>query len=110
MAKEFKQYAANMGIIVKNTPVEAYHSIGIVERYHRPLRRVYSIITSEIPGIKPNLALQMFFKAINNLVGPNGLIPSLLVFGAYPKMTELDASSPTIKQRAMTIKKAMDKV
>ena len=26
----------------------------------------------------------MVIKAINNLVGPNGIIPALLVFGAYP--------------------------
>ena len=57
MAKKFKQYAANMGIIVKNAPIEAYHFIGMVERYHKPLQRVYSIITTEIPGIKNNLAL-----------------------------------------------------
>lgn len=41
MAREFKQYATNMGIIVKNVPVEAHHSIGKVERYHGPLRRIY---------------------------------------------------------------------
>ena len=110
MAKKFKQYAANMGIIVKNALVEAHHSIGMVERYHGPLRRVYSIVTSEIPGIEPDLALQMSFKAINDSVGPNGLVPTLLVFGAYPRMTELDAPSPSISQRAMAMKKAMDEV
>ena len=110
MAKEFKQYAANMGIIVKNAPVEAHHSIGMVERYHGPLRRVYSIISTEIPGIEPDLALQMSFKTINDSVGPNGLVPTLLVFGAYPRMTELDAPSPSITQRAMAMKKAMDEV
>ena len=46
MAKEFKQYAANMDIIVKNAQEEAHHSIGMVERYHGPLRQVYSIITT----------------------------------------------------------------
>lgn len=55
-----------MDIIIENTLVEAYHSIKMVERYHGPLWQVYSIITIEIPGIEPNLALQMSFKAINN--------------------------------------------
>ena len=110
MAKEFKQYAANIGIIVKNAPVEAHHSIGMVEYYHGPLRRVYSIITTEIPGIEPDSALQMSFKAINDSVGPNGLVPTLLVFGAYPRMTESDAPSPSITQRAMVMRKAMDEV
>ena len=110
MAKEFKQYAANMGIIIKNAPVEAHHSIGMVERYHGPLQRVYSIIITEISGIEPELALQMSFKAINDSVGPNGLVPTLLVFGAYPRMTELDAPSPSITQRGIAMKKAMDEV
>jgi hypothetical protein len=38
----------------------------------------------------------MAFKAINDLVGPDGLVPTLLVFGAYPRMVEADAPSPTI--------------
>lgn len=110
VAREFKQYAINMGIIVKNVPVEAHHSIGKVERYHEPLRRIYMIIINEIPGIEPDLALQMSFKAINDSVGPNGLVPTLLVFGAYPRMVELDAPSPTITQRSLAMRKAMDEV
>ena len=90
MAKKFKQYVTNIGIIIKNIPIEEYHSIDMVKHYHRPLQQVYSIIITEILGIKPELALQIFFKAINNLVGLNGLVFILLVFGAYPRMTELD--------------------
>ena len=56
-SREFKQSAANMGIVVKTVPVEAHHSIGLVERYHGPLRRVYTIIATEIFGIDPKLAL-----------------------------------------------------
>ena len=37
MAKEFKQDVANIGIIVKNTLVEANHFIGMVKHYHGPL-------------------------------------------------------------------------
>lgn len=99
-----------MGIIVKNVPVKAHHSIRLVERYHGPLRCVYSIITKEIPGISPELAMQMSLKALNNFVGPNGLIPTLLVFGAYPQMVEMDASSPTITQRTIVMEKAMEEV
>jgi hypothetical protein len=41
VSKEFKEYANTMGIRTKAVPVEAHNSIGIVERYHGPLRRVY---------------------------------------------------------------------
>ena len=90
--------------------VEAYHFIGIVEHYHGPLRQVYSIITTKISRIEPDLVFQMSFKAINNSVGPNGLVPTLLVFGAYPIMTELDALSLSITQHAMAMKKAIDEI
>lgn len=85
-----------MGIIVKNALVKAHYSIGIVEQYRGPLRQVYSIIISKIPFISPDLALQTVFKAINNSVGPNRLVPTLLVFDAYPRMIEQDAASPGI--------------
>ena len=33
--------------------------------------------------------------------------PTLLVFGAYPKMSQLDLPAPTIAQRATAVKKAI---
>ncbi len=110
MAKEFKQYIANMGIIIVNTPVEAHHSIGIVKRYHGPLQQVYSIITTEILSIEPELALWLSFKTINDSVSPNGIVFTLLVFGAYLRITELDAPSLSITQHGMAMKKAMDEI
>ena len=107
ISKEFKQYANTMGIRTKAVPVEAHNSIGIVERYHSPLRQAYQIIVVELPGIDRDAALQMAFKAINDTAGPDGLVPTLLVFGAYPRMVESDAPSPSVIQRANAIKKAM---
>ena len=52
----------------------------------------------------------MSFKAINDSVGPNGLVPTLLVFGAYPRMTEQEALSPLITQRVTAMRKAIDEV
>lgn len=76
-----------MRIIIKNVSVEAYYSISIVKHYHKPLQQVYSIITIEISDIKPDLTLQMSFKAMNNSVGPIELVFTLLVFGIYLRMT-----------------------
>lgn len=110
MAKEFKQYIVNIGIIIKNDPIKAHHFMGMVERYYGFLQQVYSIITTKIPGIKSDLAFQMSFKPFNNLIGPNGLVATLLVFGTYPRMTKLDALSPSIPQRAIAIKQAIDEI
>jgi hypothetical protein len=76
-----------MEIKVKEVPVKAHNSIGKVERYHTPLRRAYEIISLELEGASEELILQMAVKAVNNSAGPDGLIPTLLVFGAYPRMT-----------------------
>ena len=110
ISKEFKEYARTMGIDTKAAPVEAHNSIGMVERYHGPIRRAYQIIMTEIPGIDKEMGLQMAFKAINDSAGPDGLVPTLLVFGAYPRMVQLDAPSLTVTQRASAIKKAMAEI
>ena len=52
----------------------------------------------------------MAFKAINDIVGPNRLILTLLVYSAYPRITEHNPLSLLIAQRALAIKKAMAKV
>ena len=48
------------------------------------LRYIYKIISSEPKGTSKELTLQMAVKAINNSASPDGLVPILLVFGAYP--------------------------
>jgi hypothetical protein len=99
-----------MGIKVKIVPVEAHNSIRIVERYHGPIRRAYFIITAEIQGINKDMALQMAFKAINDTAGPDGLVPTLLVYSALPRMVEYDAPSPSVAQRSAALKKAMTEI
>jgi len=37
-----------------------------------------------------DIALQMAFKAINDIVGLNRLVLTLLVYSAYPQITEYD--------------------
>jgi hypothetical protein len=52
----------------------------------------------------------MAIKAVNNTAGPNGLVPTLLVYGAYPRMTNLDPSAPSIIDQAAIIWKAMSEI
>jgi hypothetical protein len=58
---EFKQLALSMSIKVKEVLVEAYNSVGLVERYYAPLRRAYEIIKEELKDEKINkdMILQM---------------------------------------------------
>ena len=107
-ASEFQQNARALTIQTKCVPVEAAQSMGRVERYHGPLRRAYQIISEEIRAPKP-LRLQMAVKAINDTAGPDGLVPTLLVFGTYPRLTT-DEIAPSISQRAAAVKRAMKEV
>lgn len=109
-AQEFRQSARSMGISIKEVPVEAHNSIGKVERYHAALRRAYEIIRAESPSTPPEAALQSALKAINDTAGPEGIVPTLLVFGAYPRMTEESPPSPDITARAEAIRKATKEV
>ena len=115
-SNEFQQYANSLAIITNEVPVEAAHSIGIVERYHKPLRRAYTVIMDEfkengnITMWNKALILQMAVKAINDTAGPDGITPTLLVFGAFPRMSELNPPAPSIAQRATAIKKAMAEI
>jgi hypothetical protein len=56
------------------------------------------------------MALQMTFKAINDFISPNSFILTLLVYGAYLRITKNDPLLLTILQRAIAIKKAIVKV
>lgn len=88
-------------------PVEAAHSVSIVERYHSPLRRALNIIHMESPDIGFECALQMAVKAINDSVGPDGLVPMLLVFGALPRLRlPTDHPMPSTFKRAVALGKA----
>jgi hypothetical protein len=49
-------------------------------------------------------------KAINNTVGPEVLVPTLLVYGAYPRMNDLDHPTLSMTQRAKAIKYAMEEI
>ena len=51
--------------------------------------------------------LQMAVKAVNDTAGPNGLVPTLLVYEVYPRMSNLDPSAPPIMDQAAVIRKAV---
>ena len=52
----------------------------------------------------------MAVKAVNNTASPNGLVPTLLVYGAYLRISKLDPSAPSVIDRAAIIQKAMAEI
>jgi hypothetical protein len=111
MGNKFVNNARILAIEIEKIPVEAHHSIGKIERYHGPIRRAFEIITADLGNdVTPDNALQMAVKAINDTAGPNGLVPTLLVFGTYPRLSPSSPPFPSITARAAAVRKAMAEV
>jgi hypothetical protein len=52
----------------------------------------------------------MAVKAVNDTAGPNGLVPTLLVFGTYPRLAKTSPPSPLIAARATAVHKAISEI
>ena len=52
----------------------------------------------------------MAVKAVNNTAGPDGLVPTLLVFGTYPRLAKTSPPSPSIAARATAVHKAISEI
>ena len=52
----------------------------------------------------------MAVKAVNDLVGPDRIIPTLLVFGVYPRLTKIDPLSLSVTKRIEAIRAATKEV
>lgn len=114
ISEEFVRNAQTLAIEVQEVPVEAHNSIGKVERYHAAVRRAFEVIYADlstmIPATLQEHILQIAVKAVNDTAGPNGLVPTLLVFGAYPRISKTSLPSPSMVMRAAAVRKAMAEV
>jgi hypothetical protein len=111
VGNNFVNNARILAIEIEKIPVKAYHLIDKIERYHGPIRCAFEIITADLGNdVTPDNALQMAIKAINDTAGPNGLVPTLLVFETYPRLSPLSPPFPPIIARAAAVRKAMAEV
>lgn len=113
---EFKKGVELEGSILVQMPIEAHHSVGRVESNHSVLRRAINVITADMrldltkPKATDDMILQMAVKACNDTIGPKGYIPTLLVFGTYPRTSNNSPPTPSNILRAEAINKAMKAV
>jgi hypothetical protein len=93
-------------------PIEAYYSVGKIKRYYGPLQQAYKIISKELRDTNTSnkMKLQIVVKTINDLAGPDSIIPILLVFRAYLRITNNSLLSLITIKRAKTIRKASNKM
>ena len=96
------------GITLQLSGIESHNSIGAGERYHAPLRRIYHKIIFDFPQLNKDIALNFAVKAMNDTMGPEGLVPSLLVFGVLPRFpaSSNDLPNQEDRMRALTAARA----
>jgi hypothetical protein len=97
---------------MKEMPVEAYNSVDKIERYYGSLQQTYKIIYDELCNTETSaeMSLQIAVKTVNDSAGRDDIIPTLLVFGAYPRMTNNSALSLIITKRTKAIRKASNEI
>ena len=107
VAKQFLSSAEAEGISVLEAPIESPNSMSHVERYHAPLRAAYEKIRDSLPKSETDAdCLQMAIKSVNDTIGPEGLCPTLLVYGAIPRPPRRTPAETQI-QRARAIDAAI---
>jgi hypothetical protein len=52
----------------------------------------------------------MAVKAVNNTASPNRLVPTLLVYRAYLRISKLDPPAPSVIDRVAVIRKAIAEI
>lgn len=99
VSQEFLDCATTEGIIVLEAPIESPSTMSHVERYHGPLRRAYLKIRESLPRRETDAdCLQLAVKSMNDTVGPEGLCPTLLVFGALPRAAKRQPASSQLER------------
>lgn len=111
VSRAFQQNVDLLHINYKEVVVEASNRMSLVERYHEPLPREFSILREKCPKLSFDEVSLAVTKSIKNNTGPDGLILTLLVFGAIPRIgTSSDPPHPDIAARAIAVTKATKKM
>jgi hypothetical protein len=104
VSPKWKRFTDLSKIKLVQSGVEAHNYLGVGERYHNPLRRVYHKVRKDFPSMSLGLALRLAVKAMNDTMGPYGLVPSLLVFVMVLRFPIIDANVPDQEQRVLAMK------
>lgn len=111
IARAFQANVKMLHIETKFVQIKAPKSMSFVERYSSPVRRAFNIIKHVAKDVNDDDALQKAVNSISDSVGPNGLIFTLLVHSALPRLMlpMYQPADSTIK-RPTALRKATEDV
>lgn len=106
VSKEMSTSLAAHGVTLLEAPGETPGAIDTVERYHGTLRIAYRRIREDLDRSTTDVeCLRMDVFSVNATLGPKGLCPMLLVFGALPRPAR-SIEAPTQVRRAQVMELA----
>lgn len=85
-SRAWSKLSTEDGMAIEIVPVESSNSMGAGERYHDPLCCIYLEVMFDHSGSSKELLLALTNKAMNDNCGPEGLVPSFLVYGIVPRL------------------------
>eukprot|EP00170_Pyropia_yezoensis_P002751 contig_11549_g2756 len=100
---EWKALQQSAGIKRLESGIESHNSLGVGERHHSFLRRIYWRGRASHPVLPTEDALAMSVWGMNQTAGPSGLVPTLLVFGVLPRMPVAPVNIPAQRDRVMAM-------
>lgn len=83
---QLKTFSEEVRINLQFSVIKAPKSIEQGERYHHPLRRTSNIINDTNPDIYDNSKPLIAINVMKDTMEPEGLVPSLLLFGFLPSL------------------------
>lgn len=89
---------------------QSHNSIGIAEIYHLPLQRVLRTLRAKYKKDEQELLLRYAVKGLSDTMGPNRLVPSLLVSRTLPKLSMIKKLPPSQKELMDMSRLASDEV
>lgn len=104
LSAEFRENEKHVGIKLHFSGIERQNSIVKGERYHSPLRGISDVFKKEHYQLPDRIVLKFSNTSINDTMGPNWLVPSLLVYGVFPNFRGPTKTSMKQKERLQALK------
>lgn len=83
-AEYFQVACSQKEIISEGKPGQSHNSLGLCERSHSVIIRVYNKLNDEDPNQNKHVKLSPAAHAVNNTTGADGLTPNIILYGSVP--------------------------
>lgn len=98
---QFRKHFAELAALhhINLEKIGSQNSLGIGERYHKPLPETYRRLNVYFPKMQWQLLLAFSVKAKNDTLGPDGIALSVLVLGEFSSLRTI--SGPVLPRTSL---------